>query len=164
MGRFADVGISRSGQAIPGYMSWFNAESADMNNQLTPYNTDVPGEDEWPYNDHGTALLSVVAGKTVGLLRKARPILVKHTTDTGIESGLRAIASHILSSGTQETPVSYLIACCPAIRAFDIRRLTGMQIVVLAVAFDFYEYPDNIADERGDEYLVWLYDRESHER
>jgi len=48
----------------------------------------------------------IVTSKTLGLLRQARPILVKFAGPDGIESGLRAINEHIHASGTQETPVS----------------------------------------------------------
>lgn len=78
------------GQAVPADFTWFNAGFRGENPETSvedDHATDYP---------HGTSMLSLLIGKTIGVVPQNRPILVPRMIYVEeFETGLRNIASHI---------------------------------------------------------------------
>ena len=93
-----------SGDLLPGTLTWFNGFPKEFETEQMPWTERPPNTDPYidvtDWNEHGTALLSMIVGQSVGLLPKSRPTLVKYHTGKGIsiESAFRRIVFHLTSS------------------------------------------------------------------
>lgn len=106
------------GQAVDPDFSWFNGHGSEFDSRTSL-------TDSNPSNTaHGTSMISMLMGKTVGLLPRSRPFLVRIKNDLpGFEAGLRSLANHIyqrqLTKGERR---SSIVAVAQMPEMYDVSR------------------------------------------
>lgn len=103
------------GQTVDPAFSWFNGHLAETDSRMSLADTDPA------YTAHGTSMMGVLMGQTVGLLPQSRPVLVRIGNSIGgLEAGLRSVSSHIYQrQQTQDERNSPIVAVAVMPRMYD---------------------------------------------